>query len=70
MILYHICMWRFGDCIEIISDNKANGIKELKKEYCRLYEIYNFEKPTQKEIRTMVSELEITEFTLNKILQR
>lgn len=67
MTLYYICMWRFGECYEIITDDVKVGTAALKKKYIKLYRAYNDESPTSEEVEEMINDLEITEMQLNKV---
>ena len=67
MTLFYICMYRFGDCYEIIADDIGTGKDRLKKKYVEMYRIYNGEDPETEEIEEMLSDLEISEMQLNKV---
>lgn len=67
MKLFYMTMWRFGNDYNIIADSEEKGRSALKKEYIKLYKIYNGEEPTGKEIREMLNDIEVTVMKLNTV---
>lgn len=67
MIVYYMCLYRFGYDFEIVADDLNKGYKELKKVYTKCYKRYNNENPTKEEWENAKEDIEVSEMVLNRV---
>lgn len=68
MKIYKAELYRFGYCLEVVSDDPDTARANLIKEYKRAYKNINGTGPTKDELNNVKEDLEdIEEVELNKV---